>query len=299
MASKINVDKIARGSGTPEFTIPTADGAADTFLKTDGSGVLSFDSVTTTALTGSTNTWIPTITAANALTGTANFTYDGNTLDVKNSGTASSINLYCETGNAHYIKIKSGPHASATSYTLTMPNAPPSVSGQALTATTAGVASWAAAGSDNTPAFLARLSANQSIPNATWTKLEVDTERYDTDNAYDNSTNYRFTVPVGAAGAYLFNFGTQFNNISGGAATQTVLYVNGTFESVSPFRSRTANDFIDELGASAHRNLLNSSVMLLAEGDYVELWTAQMQGSSQNAGSDETYFAGFKLAGVS
>ena len=143
MASKINVDKIARGSGTPEFTIPTADGAANTFLKTDGSGVLSFDNVTTTALTGSTNTWIPTITAANALTGTANFTYDGNTLDVKNSGTASSINLYCETGNAHYIKLKSGPHASATSYTLTLPNAPPSVSGQALTATDAGVGSWA------------------------------------------------------------------------------------------------------------------------------------------------------------
>ena len=143
MASKINVDKIARGSGTPEFTIPTADGAADTFLKTDGSGVLSFGAVTTTALTGSTNTWIPTITGANALTGTANFTYDGNVLDVKNSGTASSINLYCETSNLHYIKLKSGPHASATSYTLTLPNAPPSVSGQALTATDAGVASWA------------------------------------------------------------------------------------------------------------------------------------------------------------
>ena len=143
MASKVNVDKIARGSGSPEFTIPTADGSANQFLKTDGSGVLSFDTVTTTALTGSTNTWIPTITGANALTGTANFTYDGNTLDVKNSGTASSINLYCETGNAHYIKLKSGPHASATSYTLTLPNAPPSVSGQALTATDAGVGSWA------------------------------------------------------------------------------------------------------------------------------------------------------------
>ena len=93
MASKLNVDKIARGSGSPEFTIPTADGSADQFLKTNGSGVLSFDTVTTTALTGSTNTWIPTITGANALTGTANFTYDGNTLDVKNSGTASSIHL--------------------------------------------------------------------------------------------------------------------------------------------------------------------------------------------------------------
>ena len=39
MASKIQVDKISRNSGTPEFTIPTADGAANTFLKTDGSGV--------------------------------------------------------------------------------------------------------------------------------------------------------------------------------------------------------------------------------------------------------------------
>ena len=144
MASKVNVDKIARGSGTPEFTIPTADGAANTFLKTDGSGVLSFGAVTTTALTGSTNTWIPTITAANALTGTANFTYDGNTLDVKNSGTASSIKLYCETSNAHYQAIKAAPHSGSSNWTLTLPPTVPSVSGQALTATTAGVASWAA-----------------------------------------------------------------------------------------------------------------------------------------------------------
>ena len=91
MASKIQVDKISRNSGTPEFTIPTADGSANQFLKTNGSGVLSFDTVTTTALTGSTNTWIPTITGANALTGTANFTYDGNVLDIKNGGTASSV----------------------------------------------------------------------------------------------------------------------------------------------------------------------------------------------------------------
>ena len=146
MASKVNVDKIARGSGTPEFTIPTADGAANTFLKTDGSGVLSFGAVTTTALTGSTNTWIPTITGANALTGTANFTYDGNILDVKNSGTASSIKLYCESSNAHYQAIKAAPHAGSSDWTLTLPPTVPSVSGQALTATTAGVASWAAVG---------------------------------------------------------------------------------------------------------------------------------------------------------
>ena len=145
MASKINVDKIARNSGTPEFTIPTADGTNGQAIVTNGSGVLSFADAGP-SLTGSTNTWIPTITGANAMTGTANFTYDGNTLDIKNGGTASSINLYCETGNAHYIKLKSGPHASATSYTLTLPNAPPSTNGQVLSATTAGVASWAGAG---------------------------------------------------------------------------------------------------------------------------------------------------------
>ena len=122
MASKINVDKIARNSGTPEFTVPTADGAANTVLQTDGSGVLSF-----------------TPNVINS----SNVTYTGNSvLDIKNSGTASSIKLYCESSNAHYTEIKSGPHSGATQYTLTLPNTPPTVSGQFLSATTAGAASW-------------------------------------------------------------------------------------------------------------------------------------------------------------
>ena len=148
MASLVKTDKISKiAGGSQEFVLPGADGTANQHLKTDGSGNLGWASPPTgVALTGSTNTWIPTITGADALAGTANFTYDGNTLDVKNSGTASSINLYCETSNLHYTKIKSGPHASATSYTITLPNAPPTVSGQALTATTAGVASWATVG---------------------------------------------------------------------------------------------------------------------------------------------------------
>ena len=107
MASLVKTDKISKiAGGSQEFTLPGADGTANQHLKTDGSGVLGWASAP--SITGSTNTWIPTITGANALTGTANFTYDGNVLDVKNSGTASSINLYCESSNAHYIKIKSG-----------------------------------------------------------------------------------------------------------------------------------------------------------------------------------------------
>ena len=146
MASLVKTDKISTtAGGAQEFTIPAADGTANQHLKTDGSGVLGWaspPSANPLTLTGSTNTWIPTITGADALTGTANFTYDGNILDVKNSGTASSIKLYCESSNAHYQAIKAAPHAGASDWTLTLPPTVPSVSGQALTATTAGVSSW-------------------------------------------------------------------------------------------------------------------------------------------------------------
>ena len=175
MASKIQVDKISRNSGTPEFTIPTADGTNGQAIVTNGSGVLSFADAGP-SLTGSTNTWIPTITGANAMTGTANFTYDGNTLDIKNGGTASSINLYCESSNAHYTKIKSGPHSGATSYTLTLPNAPPSTNGQSLTATTAGAASWTTVGGLSN-ASIWRLVADftgDASPITNWEEADTD-----------------------------------------------------------------------------------------------------------------------------
>jgi hypothetical protein len=43
MASKIIVDQVQKSGGTA-FTLPTSDGAANTFIKTDGSGTLSFAS---------------------------------------------------------------------------------------------------------------------------------------------------------------------------------------------------------------------------------------------------------------
>ena len=146
MASLVKTDKISTtAGGAQEFTLPAADGTANQHLKTDGSGILGWaspPSANPLTLTGSTNTWIPTITGADALTGTANFTYDGNTLDVKNGGTASSIKLYCESSNAHYQAIKAAPHSGSSDWTLTLPPTVPSVSGQLLSATTAGVSSW-------------------------------------------------------------------------------------------------------------------------------------------------------------
>ncbi|SVC71773.1 uncharacterized protein METZ01_LOCUS324627, partial [marine metagenome] len=205
------ISKIAGGS--QEFELPGADGTANQHLKTDGAGNLGWASGT--AVTGSTNTWIPTITGANALTGTANFTYDGNTLDVKNGGTASSINLYCETSNQHYIKLKSGPHASATSYTLTLPNAPPTVSGQALTATTAGVGSWAApSGLSESCNFRARITSDQSNVTGNGASYNMTgaiwTEDWDIGSDFSNGT---FTAP--ANGYYHLGFTAYVNQTDG------------------------------------------------------------------------------------
>ena len=57
----------------------------------------------------------------------------------------------------------------------------------------------------NTPAFFANLSAATSITDGTKTKIQFDEKVFDTDSVYDNSTNYRFTVPSGKAGKYFFN----------------------------------------------------------------------------------------------
>jgi len=53
----------------------------------------------------------------------------------------------------------------------------------------------------NYPAFQAKLGSTQTVSNDTNTKVQLDTEIYDTDNCFDNSTNYRFTP--NKAGKYM------------------------------------------------------------------------------------------------
>ena len=72
-------------------------------------------------------------------------------------------------------------------------------------------------GGDNTPAFEAVLSAVQNVSDNVETKLQANTETFDTDNAYDNSSNYRFTPQT--AGKYYV-----YGNIYGDPQTASDLY---------------------------------------------------------------------------
>ena len=47
---------------------------------------------------------------------------------------------------------------------------------------------------------MAKMSADQTITDNTLTKVQFDTEIFDTDSKYDHSSNYRFTPTV--AGTY-------------------------------------------------------------------------------------------------
>jgi hypothetical protein len=59
------------------------------------------------------------------------------------------------------------------------------------------------------PAFSAWLSSDQTYSANTWTKVTMDTKRFDTTNDYDNTTNYRYTPSV--AGYYQVTIGFYQN----------------------------------------------------------------------------------------
>jgi hypothetical protein len=139
----------------------------------------------------------------------------------------------------------------------------------------------------NYPAFRAYLSTtDQTIPDATFTKIQFNTETFDTDSAYDNSTNYRFTPQV--AGKYFFTAAIRMNGISTISTYQVFLYKNGSIH------TRFAN------GGDLTSNSSNSiSDILTMNGstDYVEVFTYQAYGSDRNIAQDSanTYFSGYRI----
>jgi hypothetical protein len=83
-------------------------------------------------------------------------------------------------------------------------------------------------GGANTPAFEAYLSTNQSFSDTTFQKVEFDTEVYDTNSDYDNSTSFRFTPTT--AGKY-FVYSNIVMYSTGGSTIQDgqiVIYKNGS-----------------------------------------------------------------------
>ena len=141
-----------------------------------------------------------------------------------------------------------------------------------------------------TPAFEAYLSSDQSISDDTWTKVNIDSEVYDTNPSFASN---KFTP--GVAGKY-FIYASVLIETTGGHEYnlgQTGLYKNG---------SEILDGFVKIRGVSANNNpsITTSSILVLSAGDYIELYfyTDNSDTNVQIGGGANTFMSGYKLIGI-
>lgn len=132
----------------------------------------------------------------------------------------------------------------------------------------------------NGPAFSAYRSTVQSIPNSTNTKLQCQSEEYDTNNEYDSATNYRFQPSI--AGYYQVN--GQFQLATGGTNVFCLIYKNG-----ATFKRGVHNIAATNVLISGS---VSAVVYLNGSTDYIELYVFQISGAAinTNATADTNYF---------
>ena len=216
-------------------------------------------------------------------------------LTVKGDGSSENgtIALNCSS-NSHAVKISSPSHASGQSYEMILPTTNitagkflkvDSVSGSG--ATGIGQLSFADAGANNQPCFLASKSdSNQSVAHNTTTKITFNNEIVDSDNAFASST---FTVPSGEGGTYFLSAGIyvgssqDYNYLSIRKNGSTTNVINFT-----TFKNNTSDNTYHV-----------SSLVSASASDTFEVYYAQSKGSSVNVESNAqvgfTFFGGFKV----
>ena len=149
-------------AGNVTLTLPVNDGDANQLLATDGSGNLSFISATAASGAGlsnvsddstpslggdldvETSSIVSTSNRNIAITpnGSGVVRLDGNvdiesgSISLKNSGTQSKIDFYCESSNAHYARLQAPAHSAfAGNITLTLPATTDTLVGRTTTDT--------------------------------------------------------------------------------------------------------------------------------------------------------------------
>jgi hypothetical protein len=145
-----------------------------------------------------------------------------------------------------------------------------------------------------TPAWFVSSSSAQSISDNTDTKVTLDTELFDTDNAFASN---KFTCPSGQDGKYFVYASIDFILTSANDMKEVGIrfYKNG---------SAHASSFVNGYGnANFRRFVINSSMSIsLTAGDYLELFGYQDSASGAAAemrsNNGVTYFGGNRIIGA-
>lgn len=114
------------------------------------------------------------------------------------------------------------------------------------------------------PTFAAYRNGDQSISSSTWTKVQLNTEEWDTANCFDSTTNYRFTPTV--AGYYQINGG--FYAGASGTITRIIIgiYKNGSIYKLGNYMAPATADSLRGVA------VVSSVVYFNGTTDYVELY---------------------------
>ena len=152
----------------------------------------------------------------------------------------------------------------------------------------------------NAPAFLAKMSADQDLTSATDTKMQFDTEVYDTDGKYDHSTNYRFTP--GVAGTY-FLYGQvhgKSNNNSEVADMILSIRKNGTpiYAARKNFQSNRPNQISINLQFTDVANTTDYYELFMYMSDQSGNPTMDALIGGNWVASVQTFFGAYKLIGI-
>ena len=139
------------------------------------------------------------------------------------------------------------------------------------------------------PAFEAKLSATQSLSDNVATKIQFDTENFDTDNCYDNTTNYRFT-PTTAGKYFIYGKVTLLSASDNALKSVTgYIYKNGTSINSSFFY------FWDNFIRGATANV-SSIVDMNGSTDYVEFFgNIDVNTGSVTGASSISTFGGYRI----
>ena len=122
-------------------------------------------------------------------------------------------------------------------------------------------------GGVNTPMVSAYMSASQTVSDNAHTKIQYNTEVYDTDSAYDHSSNYRFTVPSGKAGKYLISASCYMNgNNNDEVMLEVSIYKNGT----QVERDERYGNYSTGQGSGGVQKIIR--IIDLSASDYIEIY---------------------------
>jgi len=149
--------------------------------------------------------------------------------------------------------------------------------------------SFHTASASNTTIRAFRSASNQTILATTGTKVQLNSESFDTNNDFDSTTNYRFTASV--AGYYQVNGSINYTTAEDQKIYEITINKNG-----SPIAK---SQFIGSGTVSVVPNV--ADVVYLGVGDYLELYTYHNSSSSKDIASSttRTFFSAVLVPNVS